>query len=89
MFGCCFSFTGNELLYRGRDGDVVKFNMDTEQRDVIVPNQWFVSMPSPRLIACGRCVVTARLHLIPSRKDAEPQSTRCRRTCSTCCLRLK
>uniref|UniRef100_H3DCP5 Dipeptidyl-peptidase 6b n=1 Tax=Tetraodon nigroviridis TaxID=99883 RepID=H3DCP5_TETNG len=31
----------NELLYRDRDGDVVKFNVDTERRDVIVPNQWF------------------------------------------------
>lgn len=89
MFRGLFSFTDNELLYRGRDGDVVRFTVDTQHRSVIVPNQWFVSTASPMAIACGRCVVTARLCLIPSRKDAEPLSTRCRRTWSTCCLRSK
>lgn len=44
MFGCAFCSADNELLYRGRDGDVVKLNVDTEHRKVIVPNQWFVSI---------------------------------------------
>ncbi|XP_058499708.1 dipeptidyl aminopeptidase-like protein 6 isoform X3 [Solea solea] len=30
-----------ELLYRARDGDVVRFNVDMEERTVIVPNQLF------------------------------------------------
>uniref|UniRef100_A0A665U1Y5 Dipeptidyl-peptidase 6b n=1 Tax=Echeneis naucrates TaxID=173247 RepID=A0A665U1Y5_ECHNA len=34
----------NELLYRTRDGDVIKFNADTRERVVIVPNQLFVSI---------------------------------------------
>lgn len=38
------SFTDNELLYRTRDGDVVKLNADTKERTVIVPKQLFVSM---------------------------------------------
>lgn len=37
-------FTDNELLYRTRDGDVVKLNADTKQRAVIVPSQFFVSI---------------------------------------------
>lgn len=37
-------FTDNELLYRTRDGDVVKLNVDTKERTVIVPNQLFVSV---------------------------------------------
>ncbi|XP_069366742.1 A-type potassium channel modulatory protein DPP6-like isoform X3 [Paralichthys olivaceus] len=31
----------NELLYRTRDGDVVKINVDTKERTVVVPNQLF------------------------------------------------
>lgn len=34
----------NELLYRTRDGDVVKVNVDTHHTTVIVPNQLFVSV---------------------------------------------
>lgn len=34
----------NELLYRTRDGDVVKVNVDTLHTTVIVPNQLFVSV---------------------------------------------
>ncbi|XP_061696182.1 dipeptidyl aminopeptidase-like protein 6b [Syngnathoides biaculeatus] len=33
--------SGNELLYRTRDGDVVKLNVDTEEKRVVVPNQMF------------------------------------------------
>uniref|UniRef100_A0A7N8XED7 Dipeptidyl-peptidase 6b n=1 Tax=Mastacembelus armatus TaxID=205130 RepID=A0A7N8XED7_9TELE len=33
----------NELLYRTRHGDVVKLNVDTTERTVIVPNQLFVT----------------------------------------------
>uniref|UniRef100_A0A7N8YQJ3 Dipeptidyl-peptidase 6b n=1 Tax=Mastacembelus armatus TaxID=205130 RepID=A0A7N8YQJ3_9TELE len=36
-------FTDNELLYRTRHGDVVKLNVDTTERTVIVPNQLFSS----------------------------------------------
>lgn len=36
-------FTDNELLYRTRDGDVVKLNADTKERTIIVLNQLFVS----------------------------------------------
>ncbi|XP_061653237.1 dipeptidyl aminopeptidase-like protein 6b isoform X2 [Phyllopteryx taeniolatus] len=32
---------GNELLYRTREGDVVKLNVDTEEKRVVVPNQMF------------------------------------------------
>lgn len=38
------SFTDNELLYRTGDGDVVKLNVDTKERTVIVPSQLFVSI---------------------------------------------
>ncbi|KAM4606773.1 A-type potassium channel modulatory protein DPP6 [Polymixia lowei] len=33
--------TSNELLYRTREGDVVKFNIDTNERVVLVPNKKF------------------------------------------------
>nr|XP_061794901.1 dipeptidyl aminopeptidase-like protein 6 [Nerophis lumbriciformis] len=33
--------SGNELLYRTREGDVVKLNVDTEEKRVVVPNQMF------------------------------------------------
>lgn len=46
-------FTDNELLYRTRDGDVVKLNVDTKQRTVIVPNQLFVSIVL--LQHCNKC----------------------------------
>lgn len=35
---------GAELLYRDRDGDVVKYNVDTEERTVLVTNKKFVSI---------------------------------------------
>lgn len=38
-----FFFTDSEVLYRTRDGDVVRLNVDTMERQVIVPNQLFVS----------------------------------------------
>ncbi|MED6270278.1 hypothetical protein CHARACLAT_008667, partial [Characodon lateralis] len=31
----------NELLYRNRDGDVVKYNIDTEEQTVLVHNKKF------------------------------------------------
>ncbi|MEQ2287822.1 hypothetical protein AMECASPLE_016527 [Ameca splendens] len=31
----------NELLYRNRDGDVVKYNVDTEEQTVLVHNKKF------------------------------------------------
>lgn len=37
-------FTDNELLYRTREGDVVKLNVDTKERTVIVLKQLFVSI---------------------------------------------
>lgn len=36
--------TGNELLYRNRDGDVVKYNIDTDEQTVLVHNKKFVSL---------------------------------------------
>nr|XP_057922439.1 dipeptidyl aminopeptidase-like protein 6 isoform X2 [Doryrhamphus excisus]XP_057922440.1 dipeptidyl aminopeptidase-like protein 6 isoform X2 [Doryrhamphus excisus] len=33
--------SGHELLYRTREGDVVKINMDTGETTVVVPNQMF------------------------------------------------
>ncbi|XP_077414648.1 dipeptidyl-peptidase 6 isoform X1 [Vanacampus margaritifer] len=33
--------SGNELLYRTREGDVVKHNVDTEEKRVVVSNQMF------------------------------------------------
>ena len=38
------SFTDNELMYRTRDGDVVRLNVDTKEKIVVVPNQLFVSI---------------------------------------------
>lgn len=38
--------TGSELLYRNRDGDVVKFNVDTDEKTVLVHNKKFVSLLS-------------------------------------------
>ncbi|PWA18148.1 hypothetical protein CCH79_00003973 [Gambusia affinis] len=32
---------GNELLYRNRDGDVVKYNVDTDEQTVLVQNKKF------------------------------------------------
>ena len=49
----CF-FTDNELLYRTRDGDVVKLNADTKERTVIVPNQLFVSISLPAIFFNSR-----------------------------------
>lgn len=36
--------TGNELLYRSRDGDVIKFNVDTDEKTILVHNKKFVSI---------------------------------------------
>uniref|UniRef100_A0A3Q2CW50 A-type potassium channel modulatory protein DPP6 n=1 Tax=Cyprinodon variegatus TaxID=28743 RepID=A0A3Q2CW50_CYPVA len=33
--------SGNELLYRNRDGDVVKYNIDTDEQTVLVHNKKF------------------------------------------------
>lgn len=49
--GNFLSFTDDELLYRTRDGDVVKLNVDTKERTVVVPNQFFVSV-----VLLQRCV---------------------------------
>uniref|UniRef100_A0A3B3WRM0 A-type potassium channel modulatory protein DPP6 n=1 Tax=Poecilia mexicana TaxID=48701 RepID=A0A3B3WRM0_9TELE len=35
--------SSNELLYRNRDGDVVKYNVDTDEQTVLVQNKKFVS----------------------------------------------
>lgn len=83
---CRFSLD-NELLYRSRDGDVLKLNVDTADRTLVVPNQLFVSIVSPGCAACGCRVAAAPFCLIPSRKDPELPSTRCPRTSSTSCLR--
>lgn len=48
--GVCFSFKGNELLYRTAEGDVVQLNIDTLEQRVVVPNQLFVSTFSPRTV---------------------------------------
>lgn len=40
---CLPLLAGNELLYRNRDGDVVKFNVDTDEKTVLVHNKKFVS----------------------------------------------
>uniref|UniRef100_A0AAR2M3J6 A-type potassium channel modulatory protein DPP6 n=1 Tax=Pygocentrus nattereri TaxID=42514 RepID=A0AAR2M3J6_PYGNA len=41
--------SGQELLYRTREGDVVKFNVETNDTTVLVPNRKFVSPPPPSL----------------------------------------
>uniref|UniRef100_A0A3Q1FQG9 A-type potassium channel modulatory protein DPP6 n=1 Tax=Acanthochromis polyacanthus TaxID=80966 RepID=A0A3Q1FQG9_9TELE len=43
--------SSNELLYRNRDGDVVKFNVDTNEQTVLVHNKKFVSLLSSLLSA--------------------------------------
>lgn len=40
---CFFSVADNELLYRNRDGDVVKYNVDTDEQTILVHNKKFVS----------------------------------------------
>jgi len=35
---------GNELLYRTREGDVVRFNMETNESTILVTNRKFVSI---------------------------------------------
>lgn len=35
---------GNELLYRNRDGDVVRLNVDTDEKTILVHNKKFVSL---------------------------------------------
>lgn len=40
---------GNELLYRSRDGDVIKYNAETEEEAILVQNKKFVSISSLRL----------------------------------------
>lgn len=42
---------GNELLYRNRDGDVVKFNVDTGEKTILVHNKKFVSLLSSFLLS--------------------------------------
>uniref|UniRef100_A0A7N6BPN8 A-type potassium channel modulatory protein DPP6 n=1 Tax=Anabas testudineus TaxID=64144 RepID=A0A7N6BPN8_ANATE len=36
--------SSNELLYRNREGDVIKFNVDTDEKTVLVHNKKFVSL---------------------------------------------
>lgn len=47
---CCVSPPDNELLYRERDGDVVRYNVDTKVEKVVVPNQLFVSIMSQHVL---------------------------------------
>uniref|UniRef100_A0A673CPP2 Dipeptidyl-peptidase 6b n=1 Tax=Sphaeramia orbicularis TaxID=375764 RepID=A0A673CPP2_9TELE len=44
----------NELMYRTRDGDVVKLNVDTKEVTVVVPNQLFVSIITPGVSSTSR-----------------------------------
>ena len=45
-FSCLsLCYAGNELLYRTREGDVVRLNVETMERVVLVPNKIFVSPP--------------------------------------------
>lgn len=37
---------GAELLYRSRDGDVIKYNVETEEETILVQNKKFVSVSS-------------------------------------------
>lgn len=86
------SLSDNELLYRTRDGDVVKVNVDTHHSTVVVPNQLFVSVVWLRVTVhpgVYRFSVTTALCSLPSRTDPGRPSIRCRPTCSTCCLPLK
>lgn len=38
---------GTELLYRSRDGDVLKYNVETEEKTILVHNKKFVSISRP------------------------------------------
>lgn len=42
---------GNELLYRNREGDVVKFNVDADEKVILVHNKKFVSLSSASLVS--------------------------------------
>lgn len=80
------------MLYRTRDGDVVKVNVDTHHTTVIVPNQLFVSVVWLWHIVhpCALfTVTTAAWCSLPSRTDPGHPSTKCHLTCNTCCLPLK
>lgn len=46
---------GTELLYRTREGDVVKFDMETNDSTVLVPNRKFVS---PSSCICDNFILT-------------------------------
>ena len=35
---------GCELIYRNRDGDVIKFNVDTDEKTILVHKKKFVSI---------------------------------------------
>jgi hypothetical protein len=43
-FLCCLLFPDNVLLYRTQEGDVVKLNVETQERVVLVENRKFVSI---------------------------------------------
>lgn len=38
---------GHELLYRSRDGDVIKYDVETDDNAILVHNKKFVSVSSP------------------------------------------
>lgn len=57
-------FPDNELLYRTREGDVVKLNFDTEERTVIVLKQLFVSIVSLHLFSSLQHSVSLLCHLL-------------------------
>lgn len=44
LFFSLFVLAGNELLYRNREGDVIKFNVDIDEKTVLVHNKKFVSL---------------------------------------------
>uniref|UniRef100_A0A8C4I6D3 A-type potassium channel modulatory protein DPP6 n=1 Tax=Dicentrarchus labrax TaxID=13489 RepID=A0A8C4I6D3_DICLA len=44
--------SSNELLYRNRDGDVVRFNLDTNEKTILVHNKKFVSLLSSTFTVC-------------------------------------
>uniref|UniRef100_A0A3B4UEF7 A-type potassium channel modulatory protein DPP6 n=1 Tax=Seriola dumerili TaxID=41447 RepID=A0A3B4UEF7_SERDU len=52
----------NELLYRNRDGDVVKFNVDTDEKTILVHNKKFVSLLSSFLLLLSHILYPLSVH---------------------------
>lgn len=85
-----FSRADSEVLYRTREGDVVKLDVDTKATTVVVPNQLFVSLIILNRVLCLFSSTQSLTNTVGFfsvfRTELGPQSTKSLQICDMCFL---